>query len=221
MFLRAATEAEWADCQEPRRMIKVVQNRGSERKQRLAIVAAARLFWDQLPVGEMREAVEACEGRADGVVGQETLDDYRRRFYGYVLRDAPPGQRQWDENPALRSAFGLVLATTCPGSTLRTLAGNKHWRTGAEPRDEQVSDIIRDIFGNPFRPVRLDASWRTSTAVALASRMYDSRDFSAMPILADALQDAGCENADVLAHCYSEGPHVRGCWVVDLVLGKG
>ncbi len=62
--------------------------------------------------------------------------------------------------------------------------------------------------------------WRTTIATAIASQMYDSREFGAMPVLADALQDAGCENADVLDHCRGPGPHVRGCWVVDLVLGK-
>jgi len=82
------------------------------------------------------------------------------------------------------------------------------------------TSIRLDIFGNPFRPVAFDPSWRTSTAVAIARGMYDSRDFSAMPILADALQDAGCEHADILDHCRSPGPHVKGCWVVDLVLGK-
>jgi hypothetical protein len=82
------------------------------------------------------------------------------------------------------------------------------------------ADILRDIFGNPFRPITFAPDWCTSTAVALARQMYDSRDFSAMPILADALQDAGCENTDILNHCRGEGPHVRGCWVVDQVLGK-
>ena len=80
---------------------------------------------------------------------------------------------------------------------------------------------LRDIFGNPFRPISFAPDWRTSTAFALAQQMYDSRDFGAMPILADALQDAGCDNEDVLSH--SRDPkqvHVRGCWVVDLVLGK-
>ncbi|VTU00622.1 Uncharacterized protein (Fragment) OS=uncultured bacterium PE=4 SV=1 [Gemmataceae bacterium] len=80
---------------------------------------------------------------------------------------------------------------------------------------------MRDIFGNPFRPVVFAAEWRTSTAIALAQHVYESRDFSAMPILADALQDAGCDSGDVLDHCRGPGPHVRGCWVVDLVLGKG
>jgi hypothetical protein len=79
---------------------------------------------------------------------------------------------------------------------------------------------FRDIFGNPFRPVVFEPAWRTSTAVALAQQMYDSRDFGIMPILGDALQDAGCDNDNVLDHCRGPGPHVRGCWVVDLVLGK-
>jgi hypothetical protein len=84
---------------------------------------------------------------------------------------------------------------------------------------EQVA-LLRDIFSNPFQPVTLDPSWLASTVTALAHQMYESRDFGAMPILADALQDAGCENADILDHCRGPGPHVRGCWVVDLLLGK-
>jgi hypothetical protein len=82
-------------------------------------------------------------------------------------------------------------------------------------------DLLRDIFGNPFRLVAFDPAWRTDTAVSLARPMYEGREFSAMPILADAIQDAGCDNDDVLAHCRDpKGVHVRGCWVVDLVLGK-
>ncbi len=81
------------------------------------------------------------------------------------------------------------------------------------------ANFLRDIFGNPFRPVPFSPSWRTDTTVSLARGMYESRDFGAMPILADALQDAGCDNADVLGHCREPGAHVRGCWVVDLVLG--
>ena len=80
--------------------------------------------------------------------------------------------------------------------------------------------LVREVLGNPFRPVNFPRSWRTDTAVALASEMYASGDFSAMPILADARQDAGCDNPDVLDYCHGRGPHVRGCWVLDLVLGK-
>jgi len=80
--------------------------------------------------------------------------------------------------------------------------------------------IVRDIFGNPFSPVTLDPRWRSETVVALAGGIYAERAFDRMPILADALEDAGCDHADILNHCRGDGPHVRGCWVVDLLLGR-
>jgi hypothetical protein len=80
--------------------------------------------------------------------------------------------------------------------------------------------LIRDLFANPFRPVAFDPRWRTSDVVGLARAIYDDRAFDRLPILADALMDAGCDDEQILAHCRSDGPHVRGCWVVDLVLGK-
>jgi hypothetical protein len=83
-----------------------------------------------------------------------------------------------------------------------------------------VANLCRDVCSNPFRPVVFVPAWRTETAVTLARQMYDSRDFGAMPILADALQDAGCDNPAILDHCRDANqPHVRGCWVCDLVLG--
>jgi hypothetical protein len=75
-------------------------------------------------------------------------------------------------------------------------------------------------FSNPLRYVSAQPCWLTRTVVALASGIYAERAFDRMPILADALQDAGCDNAEILEHCRSEDPHVLGCWVVDLVLGK-
>ncbi|OWK43679.1 hypothetical protein [Fimbriiglobus ruber] len=80
--------------------------------------------------------------------------------------------------------------------------------------------MFRDIVGNPFCPVSFDPSWFTSTVTTLAQQMYDTRDFSLMPILADALQDAGCDDDQVLSHCRGPEPHVRGCFVVDACLGK-
>jgi hypothetical protein len=99
------------------------------------------------------------------------------------------------------------------------------------------ADLLRDIAGNPFRGSRgrqfnkrkrkpqlepiFRPEWRTDTVLALTRGMYESREFSAMPILADALQDAGCEQPDILNHCRDlNATHVRGCWVVDLVLEK-
>jgi hypothetical protein len=82
------------------------------------------------------------------------------------------------------------------------------------------SQLIRCIFGNPFRPVAFAPEWRTPTAVALADAIYADRAFDRLPVLADALEEAGCDNLEVLAHCRGPGPHARGCWVVDLILGK-
>jgi hypothetical protein len=80
----------------------------------------------------------------------------------------------------------------------------------------------RDITGKSANLGAFSPQWRTTTAVHIAREAYESRDFAAMPILADALQDAGCEDEPILSHCRDpHGVHVRGCWVVDLVLGKG
>jgi hypothetical protein len=89
------------------------------------------------------------------------------------------------------------------------------------------SDLLRCIFGNPFRPLSHKAAWLTPTVASLAAAAYEERDLSSgyldagrLAVLADALEDSGCTDADILAHCRSGGEHVRGCWVVDLLLGK-
>jgi hypothetical protein len=82
------------------------------------------------------------------------------------------------------------------------------------------SDLIQDIFGNPFRPILLNPAWLTSTVQALSRGIYKENAFDRLPILADALQDAGCESDEILDHCRQHEEHVRGCWVVDLLLDK-
>ena len=84
----------------------------------------------------------------------------------------------------------------------------------------QFCDEFRDVAGNPFRPITFDPSWRTETVVGLATGIDESGAYERMPILADALQEAGCEDEQVLAHARGPGPHVRGCWLVDMVLGR-
>ena len=80
--------------------------------------------------------------------------------------------------------------------------------------------MLRDIVGVPARPISLKKRWQSETVVALANSIYAERAFDRIAILADALEEAGCDNRDMLDHCRGDGPHVRGCWVVDLVLGK-
>jgi len=86
--------------------------------------------------------------------------------------------------------------------------------------DGVIVPLIRDVFGNPFRPVVVAPEWLTPDVLAIAAGIYSERAFDRMPILADALQDAGCDSSDILNHCRQPGEHVRGCWVVDLILGK-
>jgi hypothetical protein len=101
----------------------------------------------------------------------------------------------------------------------------------AEPREESQreafyrersvqADLFRDVFGNPVLDLNLDPSWRSTTAVSIARAVYDERRFEDLPILADALEDAGCTSEEIIAHCRSTGPHVRGCWVVDWLIGR-
>jgi hypothetical protein len=99
---------------------------------------------------------------------------------------------------------------------------NRVRRGAADPMAETtaLADLLRCVFGNPFRPLAFDPAWRTPTAVALAEATYAARDFAGLPVLADALEDAGCDAAELLAHLRGPGPHARGCWALDAVLGK-
>jgi hypothetical protein len=85
---------------------------------------------------------------------------------------------------------------------------------------EREADLLHCIFGNPFRPVSFDPAWQTPAALALARTAYEVRRFDDLPLLADALEEAGCTDATLLTHLRSDGPHARGCWALDLILGK-
>src|SRR5262249_44692480 len=96
-------------------------------------------------------------------------------------------------------------------------AGDRSWPAGAAEARE--ADLLRAIFGNPFRPVAIDPSWLSwngGTLPEMARAIYDERRFEELPVLADALERAGCADRDILAHCRGPGEHVRGCWVLDL-----
>jgi hypothetical protein len=121
----------------------------------------------------------------------------------------------------------LTLSTHAPDDPVRIAAaclssGAQQYRQlrdkASRGEAAKQCDAIRDILGYPEVTVVFDPLWRTSTVVAMANAINKSRDFSAMPILADALQDAGCEEPEILEHCRAEKPHVRGCWVLDRIL---
>ena len=82
------------------------------------------------------------------------------------------------------------------------------------------ANVLRDLFGNPFRSVSFDPSWASTNVLSLARHIYEGRDYSLMPILADALMDEGCDDEAMLSHCRGPNEHIRGCWLLDLLLGK-
>mgnify|MGYP000918290268 CR=1 FL=1 len=89
------------------------------------------------------------------------------------------------------------------------------------PTLSESADLLRDIFGNPFHPVTFDPAWRTPGVSSLARRIHDALAFDRMPSLADALEELGCRDAEILSHCRVPTGHVRGCWVIDVILGLG
>jgi hypothetical protein len=229
------TEKEWLKSDDPTAMLKFLHLKTSNRKLRLFSVLCCRRIWQLLTDDRSREAVNVAELFADGMVSEQEVETagaeahtamresvLARQAGGYTVPEmyTHSVRAAWfttipEEFIDVEAALAIVSANSLIARDLSSPLGSR------ESEKAVCSSTLRDIFGNPFRPVAFDPSWRTSTAVALASQMYESRDFAAMPILADALQDAGCDSADILDHCRGAGPHVRGCWVVDLVLGKG
>jgi hypothetical protein len=204
---QTVTEHEWLHGP-PRRVVVKVRRLKDERKRLLFLCAFFARYRAQLQRPTLPAAIDLVERFADGEAG----DAHFSRAKG-LARACDWSQERLPDNLSL----DLLQVAHAVASDA---AASVEVRMPMLKNGVLQADLLRDIFGNPFRPVAADPGWRTSTVVALAGQMYESRDFSPMPILGDALQDAGCENPDVLDHCRGDGPHVRGCWVVDLILGK-
>jgi len=143
----------------------------------------------------------------------------RRRVYAFAAKIA---QQALGHDLPNRGALANAQFTAFAFAWANDDRGLNLPETG-ELRDEHLrlqAAVFRDIVGNPFRPVAFDPRWRTADTVGLARAVYEDRSFARLPLLADALMDAGCDDDRVLDHCRSRGPHARGCWAVDLVLGK-
>lgn len=218
------TEAEWFTVADWHQHFQYLGDTVSPRKLRLLAAGFCRLVWDRFEDAECREAVETAERYADGRATVQELEECRqpcrviavqaRDLANRLISDANPEPRLRQE---IRSDLAWAAAAVLGGQLEIDKIGSRVAHT--ESLEEQRS-VLFDLFGNPFRPVLFDPSWRTSTVLALARPMLDRGDFTAMPILADALQDAGCEDEQVLEHCREGCPHFRGCWVVDGLLGK-
>jgi hypothetical protein len=162
--------------------------------------------------GRSRRAVEVAERYADGSAGEaERLFSSKLAWVAWTT-PAEAAAREAVEGEAWASASGASRYAS--------------WAARGVPRAGELhaqADLARDIFVNPFHTVTINPSWLSwhgGLLVSMARRMAESRDFSDMPVLADALEEAGCQDQDILGHLRGLGPHVRGCWAVDLCLGK-
>jgi hypothetical protein len=189
------TEAEWLACTKPHKMLAFLRGKASDRKLRLFVVACYRRIWPLLTEEGSRRAVETAERYADCEATKEEIASAHDAF----------------------RAAGVAAARVAAGA-----AKDAEYKCQAA--------ILRDIFGNPFSAASIDASWLSwndGTVRNLAQAIYEERqlpegtlDNARFAILADALEESGCDNAKILAHLRGPGPHVRGCWGADLLLGK-
>ena len=209
-------EDEWLACRDPAAMLGYLLHNASERKWRLFACAFARQLWPQLIDKHSKRAVEVAERFADGLVSKQ---DREKAWTEAVAAVVNAVEKQEFECAAVCMYSKNCLAK--PTYQVLRLDFHSHtWERGG-------GDLARDIFGNPFRPAALDPALWTPAVLALARAAYDHRNFPGgtlesdrLAVLADALEESGCTDADILGHLRGLGPHWRGCWVVDTLLDK-
>jgi hypothetical protein len=225
------TEAEWLSATDPRMMLEFLRGEASDRKLRLFALVCLTAVDVRLRDARSRAAVAMLEDYADRRASQQSLLEAHAEALDAMneaFEDA--SEQRWfladyaacaavcvavDAHP-----IDIVDVSRCCLDSVGALAtgvNESHLRAAESARQ---SEMIHCVFGNPFAHVAFDPAWRSETAFALATGIYANHAFDRLPILADALEEAGCDHPDVLSHCRGPGPHARGCWVVDGVLGK-
>lgn len=219
------TEAEWLACNEPTALAKYGLDRFNLQGFRwLAVDMGRRIrhFFDD----EERRVFDAFEAWVSGTGPHLSLLKLPDRLvpidYPFPRTSSVRAfvSNLETDNP-IWAAFCASECLKYPDSPYGPPGENDAgWKANSMLVEREFCSAFRDIVGNPFRPVAFESAWLTSTVLGIAQGIHDDRAFDRLPILADALQDADCENDDILSHCRGDGPHVRGCWVVDGVLGS-
>ena len=209
------TEQEWLACSDPAPMFRLVEEWANDRKLRLFAVACCRSIWHLITYEQARAMVAAAERYADRPGKELELWSYPGNF--------PPDH--WPGDPAHLAARETSFVHARVGSRrARAFAVDAVRASGGatERTDEwrRQCRLIRCVFGECFCRGDIDPAWVTPTIKKMAELAYEERRFDDLPILGDALEDAGCDNADILNHCRQPGEHGRGCWVVDLLTGR-
>jgi hypothetical protein len=206
------TEAEWLARTNPDPMLQFLRGRtcACRRKLRLFACACVRRVWRHLTDPRSRAAVEVAERYADGLATAKELARARQEAAWAAA---------WScRRDAADSAVWVASDCSEPGWVeMATSRAYLAERTDEVFRLPQCS-LLREIFGNPFVPVRAEPSWRTRKVLKLAGQAYEKRDFARLADLGELLERAGCADPEALEHCRQPGEHVRGCWLLDLLL---
>ena len=223
-------KTEWKDCNSPWKMLEFIEARACDRKLQLFVVACCRraLFVGADPLNH--ELIERTERFADGLLSTKEFCNFRNEVKKLLTdnSDADPEDRSHFLTVAILNAKGGGSAKFASRIAARSIAGLTNARRSEQCfsslRDEEIHqcDLLRDIFGDPNRPFRFDPVWLSNMASdsrKLAREIYDTGCFENITLLANILERDGCHDQMVLEHCRSPGPHVRGCWVVDALIG--
>jgi hypothetical protein len=214
------TETEWLNGTELAPMLEYLRIGVSSRKLRLFGCSCFRTIWDELKVDGVRRMVEQAEDLVDRTDAVSTTSMF------FSCWKAVAGMFRASLSEGLYASLCGLISQNLTMGVVSYLVQRTRFASDlpGEEVDRTRLAMLRDILGNPFRPATVDKRWLTwneETVSKIATAVYAERAFDRLPILADALEDAGCDDADLLDHLRGPGPHVRGCWALDLVLGKG
>jgi hypothetical protein len=242
------TEAEWLACDEPRRMLDHLRGQAGDRGLWLFVAAVCGRGSSFFPAEINRTVVAIAEALAehttlpgDVAAAHEAALRWKERFVAEQDFERAASMRDLQDT-LLRLGVGgggrhalsaARWAQALPGLSTLWRGWEDARRAAPWPTDPECSEarpghrrfqaaLLRDLF-HPFGPVTLAPGWLTADSGAarnLAAAIYAERAFERLPILADALEDAGCADPDLIGHLRGPGPHVLGCWALDLVLGK-
>jgi hypothetical protein len=227
------TELEWRHAVEPQKMLKHLTGTAGERKLRLFAAACCRNIWYIIPKTPHQAALSVGERYADGIVDEQALEaavkDVPKVHIGDNAEADPYHLDCW-RCDAVRSAiaagkFGTAsagsvceLASQAAAMVASYAAGLNSLSDIARRREQQrQAALLREIFGNPFRPTAVNPIWLDDESTALANAIYDERQFDRLPELAAKLEAAGCDRPEILTHFKNDRGHVAGCWALDLV----
>ena len=220
------TEAEWLACSDPIAMVDLVRWKASERKQRLFACAFVGHYGHMLRSESSRAAIKVSEAFADQRATKEELKRTRRAAASAARGDHRRWKAyKWVARAAKGAASVDIACYLTPIVDALGRATEGQARDGASEHLRLAGSLHLDIIG--LRPNGSKVSvppsvlgWADHTVSRIAQGIYDDRAFDRLPILHDALLDAGCDDEAILSHCREAGRHVRGCWVIDLLLGK-